>query len=108
MKRALVALALLAGCEQTGTLDVKVTGNGLVRTNPKGIECHAGETCTASYAGNVTVIAQPLDDQTVFAGWLDDGNCPGRDLATFEWVVHGETIHCTATFTPAPTNTNPF
>jgi hypothetical protein len=68
-------------------LTVNVTGAGEVESNPAGIFCQADESCTAEFAGTVTLAANPAPDH-VFAGWL---GCKKAGANTCAVTVDGET-----------------
>jgi Divergent InlB B-repeat domain len=104
---ALLCGLALAGCGRDGdggnstqTLSVSVTGNGVVRSQPAGIDCgSAGIGCNASYAGAsaVTLTAVPGVAST-FAAW--GGVCSGTALTCV--VTMDEARSVTASFAAIP------
>jgi alpha-tubulin suppressor-like RCC1 family protein len=70
-------------------------GNGIVTSNPVGIEC--GATCNAQFSGSVTLTASPVSG-SVFGGW--SGACSNLSGPCTISMTAAKTV--TATFKPAP------
>jgi hypothetical protein len=79
------------------TLNVSVSGNGTVRSQPAGIDC--GSTCSAPFAVNASVVltATPAAGQ-VLSGW--GGACTGAGQSCT--VTMSQARSASAVFTPAP------
>ena len=70
-------MILLAGCNNTLTVQVGGVGAGSVSSNPQGISCGAGATaCTdTTNSGTPFVLSSAASSGSVFAGW--GGACSG-------------------------------
>lgn len=92
-----VTAAFNAPPATTFALSVSVTGNGVVRSQPAGIDC--GSTCSAAFAANTSVVlsATPAAGQ-VLTGW--GGACTGA--GTTCTVTMSQARSASATFAPAP------
>jgi hypothetical protein len=94
-------------------VDVTVTGNGQVTSNPAGIRCGvslAGQTqsqCSANFGqGQATLTPRANDPTEAFLGW--GGNCPGgvQSVSTCFLNLSGlGRISATATFGPSGSGT---
>src|SRR5689334_7303188 len=94
--RCVLIACLLAGCVGPGLFVETVgDGEGMVRSDPSGIEC--GDTCGMIMSGPVSLTAVP-EYGSELAGW--EGDCGGTDPAcTVESV---ENVHVRARFVRVP------
>ena len=83
----------------TISVDKDGNGDGLISSDPAGINCPAG-TCTSDSAmfpfGSPVILTATADDNSVFTGWLGTGSCTGNS-ATIT-VDADMDINCTAQF----------
>lgn len=95
----LLSLVVIAGCGGSSLkVDVIVQGEGLIVSDPKGIECGSDSTlCSADIDGSsVTLTAIPPSDASyVFSRW--EGSCTG----TLSSCEVSENANITAIFVPA-------
>jgi hypothetical protein len=94
---ALFAISAQEGFAQSYTLTVINTGagHGTVKSNPSGINCGPGQTCTGTFSDGkkVTLKAKPNQDSS-FAGWAG-GGCIGIKTCS---VIMDSDLTITATF----------
>ena len=73
------------------------TGNGIVTSNPAGINC--GSDCSESYTGGTLVVLSAIPAAgSVFSGWSGSGCSTGS-------VTMNNSRNCTATFNAQPVQT---
>ena len=104
---AVLAAIVAAGCVDTGQVKITVQGNGVVRSNPAGIDCVQGSStgCSADLGRTFALIAAAASGAH-FDHWEGDDLCIAQALATV--TVSGapnREVECTAVFVDeAPAN----
>ncbi len=78
-------------------IEVSGPGNGTITTDPSGINCRAGESCSQIFASGtgVELVAHP-DEGSIFSTW--GGACASCGNNTTCTITMDASLNCTATF----------
>jgi hypothetical protein len=104
------ALAAVLGCDATGEVQIAVSGNGRVRSDPAGIVCSdSGGDCNAQLGRSYSLSAEPYTGAH-FDHWSGDSLCVSQNRPTIiVSIAPAHKLDCTAAFvdddatTPPPT-----
>jgi len=102
IKSASLAVSASSGGSVTTTLSATATanlsvvfdgnGSGTVASNPDGISCRPGTSCSHDFAASSVQLTASADTNSTFTGWSGVSGCPGTTACTVP-LSAAQTVH---------------